>query len=499
MKKALKKTLKISGIVLGAFILLALAAVLLVIFDKTLVRNIVQKQLGQGVGSSARIGRLDYAFSPFRVTVDSLELGRDDAFQKLTLSLTSLEARGALWKLVRGVKPAFDAIEADGVSLRLEQKALSKEPLSLEKVLIQAADMLAWSKHIAITNARLSLSFLAQDADIESFDLTLTPGPAPDVVAYSIGHGDISVKGKDGAFRFETGLTSSGNLGLVSPFSVDSLFTLGAPRFSFAGIEDSFESASLILAGRFDKSGQQLNVSRLKLDIPGLLALEGSAQGRIGHGLFLEAEAGARFESLAAAAALRGPRLPADLRAAALGGRAEVAGKYTLHRSDQGSKDNLSGTLMFEGLEITPVISGRPLRFRASGRIDASGPSNDPRLSADIRSSLGRIGIAGLTVSSSDVHSSRRARDRAPASPVSTSGSPASPSKRPRVREWLSTALLSRPKEPSTWPGRQASCRPSTPGSPPSPSKRPGAKGSLSTTPPSWLRGPLTWPGRQAS
>ncbi|RPJ00600.1 MAG: hypothetical protein EHM31_07745, partial [Candidatus Aminicenantes bacterium] len=404
MKKALRRTLKISGIVLGALVVLVLAAVLLVIFDKTLVRNIVQKQLGKGVGSSARIGRLDYAFSPFRVTVDSLELGRDDAFQKLTVSLTRLEARGSFWKLVRGVKPAFDAIEADGVSLRLEQKAVSKEPLNIEKVLIQAADMLAWSKHIAITNARLSLSFLAQDTDIEDFDLTLTPGPAPDVVAYSIGRGDLRVKGKDGAFRFETGLTSSGSLGLVSPFSVDSSFALAAPRFSFAGIEDSFESASLSLAGRFDKSAHQLTLSRLKLGIPGLLDLEGSAQGRIGHGLFLEAEAGVRLESLAAAAGLLGPRLPAGLRAAAPGGRAEVAGKYTLQRSDQGSKDNLSGTLMFEGLELTPVVSGRPLRVRASGRIDASGPSNDPRLSADIRSSLGRIGTAGLTVSSSDLH-----------------------------------------------------------------------------------------------
>ena len=50
-----------------------------------------------------------------------------------------------------------------------------------------------------------------------------------------------------------------------------------------------------------------------------------------------------------------------------------------------------------------PSFPGALSVVSASGRIDASGPSNDPRLSADIRSSLGRIGIAGLTVSSSEV------------------------------------------------------------------------------------------------
>jgi len=404
MKTALRKTLKISSIVLGAIVLLVLAVVLLVVFDKPLVRNIIQRQLGKGAGSTARIGRLDYSFSPFRITAESLELGREDPFQKMGVSLTHLEAKGSFWKLVRGVKPALDTIEADGLSFRLEQKAVSERPLDIEKVLIQVADTLAWSKRIAVTNARLSISSLKQDVDIENLDLALTPGPARDVVAYSIGHGDLNVKGKDGAPLFAAGLTSSGSLGLVSPFGVDLSLALSAARFSLGGIEDSFESLSLAVAGRFDKSAQQLTLSNLKIGIPGLLDVEGRAIGRMGHGLFLEAEAGAKIESLAAAADLLGPRLPAALRAASPGGRAELSGKYALQRSDQGSKDNLSGTLTIDSLELSPVVAGRPLRVRASGRIDATGPTSDPKFSADIRSSLGRVTITGLTVASSDLH-----------------------------------------------------------------------------------------------
>src|SRR5512145_933003 len=112
MKSALRKTLKISGFVLGAIALLLVAAALLVVFDKPLVRNVVQKQLGKGPGSSARIGQLDYELFPLRITVESLELVREDAFQKMSVSIARLDATGTFWKLVRGTKPALDGIEA---------------------------------------------------------------------------------------------------------------------------------------------------------------------------------------------------------------------------------------------------------------------------------------------------------------------------------------------------------------------------------------------------
>ena len=188
-------------------------------------------------------------------------------------------------------------------------------------------------------------------------------------------------------------LSSSGRLGLVSPFSVDTSFALNKARFTLGGIDDSLDSLTLAVTGRLDKSAQELTVSRLKIGFPGLLDLEGTFTGKSGYGIFLEAEAVARLEDLAAAADLLGPRLPAELRAAGLRGRAELAGKYMLQRSDQGSKDNLSASLSFEGVELSPVVAGRPVQVRAAGRIDAAGTSTDPRLSADIRSSLGRVAV----------------------------------------------------------------------------------------------------------
>ncbi len=404
MKKALRKTLKISGLALGAVVLLAVASALLVLFDKPLVRSIIRHQLGKGVGTTAKFGRLDYSIFPFRVTVDALELVQEDDFQKLAVSVSHLEMRGAFWKLVRGVKPAVDTIEAEGVSLRLDQKAVSEKPLDIEKVLLQTSDMLAWAKRISLTNARLSFALLTGKADVENLDLTLTPGPARDIVTYSIGRGDLSVKDKDGVLLLATGLSTSGTLGLVSPFSIDVSFRLGSPRFVAGGEEHSLESLTLAVAGHLDRAAQEMTLSRLKLDVPGLLDVEGTAAGKLGYGVFLEAEGQARFESLERAAALLGPQLPGGLRAAKLRGRAELAGKYALQRSSQESKDNLNASLSLEGIELDDVIAGHPLHVRADGRVDASGPTADPRLAADIRASTGGMAFPGLTIARSDVH-----------------------------------------------------------------------------------------------
>ncbi len=404
MKKALRRTLRIAGLVLGAIVLLVVAAALLVLFDKPLVRSIIQSRLNKAAGATARLGKLDYSVFPFRVTIDSLELGQEDAFQKLGISLGRVEAKGGFWRLVRGDKPALDTIEVRGLSFRLDQKAVSEEPLDIEKVLLQVSDTLAWARRIAVTDARLSFALLTGQTDVQNLDLTLTPGATKDIIVYSIGRGDLTVKDKAGSQILSAALSSSGRLGLVSPFNVDASFSLNKSRFAIGGMTDSIDGLTLALTGRFDRSAQELTLSRLKMAVPGLLELEGQGVGRMGHGLFIEAEARARFDSFSAAAALLGPLMPAQLRAAGLRGRAEIAGKYLLQRSDQGSKDSLSATLSFEDAELSPLVAGRPLHIRASGRLDAAGTSEDPRLSADIRSSLGRIAVSGLTVAGSEIH-----------------------------------------------------------------------------------------------
>jgi len=404
MKKALKKTLKITGLVLGLVALLVIAAALLLIFDKPLVRNLLQSQLAKRAGMTVRIGKLDYSLFPFRLTVDALELGQENAFQKMGVSLAHLEAKGNFWKLVRGKKPALETIEADGIVFRLEQKTVSEEPLDIEAILLQASDTLAWAKRISVANARLSISMASQETNLGNFDISLTTADAVGEVAYSIGRCDIAVKDKGGAYSLTSGLRSSGTLRLASPFGLDAAFDFGPTRLAEAGIEDSLAGLTIETACKFDMDAKELAVPRLRIAVPGLLDLNGSVAGRFGHSVFLEAEAKVRLDKLENLAALLGPRLPAEFRGAKLRGRAELSGKYGIQRSSQETKDSLTGTLALEDVEFDYVAGGLPLHVRASGRLDAAGSTRDPRLSADIRASLGKIAMDKIAVGNSDVH-----------------------------------------------------------------------------------------------
>jgi len=411
MKNAVGKALKIAGLAVGALSFLALAAALLVMFDKPLVRKIVRSRLNRTPGTTVRFDGLDYSLFPFRVSVEALEYAREDPYQKMGVSLAKLEARGGFWKLVRGIKPALDAIEIDGLSLRLEQKARSEEPFDLEALLVHAADALANARHVSLTGARLSVAMLAFNADLEGLDLTLDPGP-DSVIAYDVGRSDVRVKAPAGSFALTTTLRSSGTLRLVSPFRLDAAFALGSLRLASGGIEHAFDALTVSAAGRLDGSSGEFAVSRLEITAPGLLGLEGTAAGGLGTSVFVEARTKTRFESLERAVAFLGPRLPAALRGAGLKGRVDLAGTYGLHRTNEGSTDAVEATLSLQGVEFDQVVGGRPVHFRADGRITASGPTGDPRFSADLRSTVGKLSVSGLSVAGAGLHLAVRGTPR---------------------------------------------------------------------------------------
>jgi hypothetical protein len=401
MKPGFRKSLKISGLVVGGLLFLALVAFLLLLFDKPLVRSLLRRELGKSAGPTVTFAKLDYTLFPFRLAVEGLEVRTEDGFQKLEASVSRLEAKGNAWKLVRGIKPALDTIDANGVTLRYEEKAVSEAPVDIQALLLSASDVLSWSTRVAITEGRFVFALLSGPAEVDSLDLTLTRGPAPAVFDYAIGRGDVSVKDASGAILLATRLKSSGRLSLVSPFAAEVSFDFGATYLALDGHERSIDGLDLALSGRLDRASKELTVSRFQAGIPGLLAVDAKMTRR--DAAFLEAEANASFEDLAAASALLGPLLPAEIRAAAPRGRAELTGKYVLQGSNQDRTDDVTVSLVLEGIELDPRLEGRPVHVRASGRLDATGPAADPRLSVALKAAAGPFIVAGLALKGVDL------------------------------------------------------------------------------------------------
>jgi len=402
MKKAFRKILRIGAIVTALLILAVVAAVLLFLFDKPLIKNMLQANLEKRTGMTVRAGKLDYSLFPFRLTVEALELGQENDYRKLGLFLTRLEAKGDFWKLIRGTKPAIETIEAGGAVFRLEQKAVSE--LDFEAIILQASDALAWARRISVANARVTVSLPSLNASLENLDISVMTGDEDSGVAYSISCSDIDIKDRGGAFSLRSGLTSSGTLRLASSLGLEAAFAFDSPQIVSAGIEQSFDRITIQSTSRFDIAAQELTVSLLKIGVPGLLDLEGTVGGRFGHGVFLEAGGTARFDKLENLAALLGPRLPTEFRRARIRGRAVLSGKYGIQRSNQETRDSLAGSLALEGVEFSHVLNGLPLHVRGSGKLYAAGPSRAPRLSIDVRSSIGKVALDNLSVGNSEVH-----------------------------------------------------------------------------------------------
>jgi len=404
MKKAFRKILRLMAVLVALLILAVAAVVLLFLFDKPLVKNILQTQLGKRTGMNVRAGKLDYSLFPFHLTVEALELGRENNFQKWDLSVARLEARGDFWNLVRGTKPAIETIAAEGAVIRLEQKAHSEAPLDLKAIIIQAADTIGLARRATVRNSRLTVFLPTQIADLENCDISLTSKDEKEGLAFSLDRAEVNVKDRSGSFSFRSRLTASGTLHLASPLGFEAALAFDSPQVAVAGIKESLPLVRIEAAGRLEPASKELAVSQLKISVPDLLDVEGTAGSRFGQGFSLEAAATVRCERLEKVMAVLEPRLPAGLRKSGLRGRAVLTGKYEMQRSSQGTTDSLAGSLTFEGVELDHVVNRLPLHIRASGKIQASGPSRAPRLSADIRSSIGKAALANFSFGHSDLH-----------------------------------------------------------------------------------------------
>jgi hypothetical protein len=453
MKKPLGRILRIGAVAAGFLVLILAAAALIFLFDKPLVRSIVRDQLAKRTGMTVRIGRLDYSLFPFRAKAEGLELGREDAYYRMAVSVARLEAVGDIRKLVGGRRPALASIEADGLVIRVEEKAVSREPLDLEALVREASDALAWTRGVSVTNARLYVSLISQEAKLENLNITLTPQGTDGTVVYSIGPCAIDINDKGRAAGLSGVLSSSGTFRTASSPSIEGRLSFRSPRVAAPGIDEAFDGAGIEIEGRFDLAPREFAVTSAKMALPGLLDVDATGRGKVADGVSVEAEVRARFEKLENLAARLGPHLPAEFRSALLKGKAELSfksridhlngeskgglsgvlsldgveaefrgarlrgnaeirGEYRLDRSkgamvpplEKGGRgDFFDGSLVLEGVEIDGIIAGTPLRLGISGRLQAAGPSRDPHLSADIRTAVGRTALGKLAFGGADI------------------------------------------------------------------------------------------------
>ncbi|MGB7295920.1 MAG: hypothetical protein WBC70_10060 [Candidatus Aminicenantales bacterium] len=451
MRKMLKRALKIGGIFFGSVVVLIAVAALLVLFNKSLVKRVAQSYIAKKAGFPIQIGKLDYEFFPLRVMVSDVRTTYRSPIFTTDVAVSRLEAAGNLRKLLKGIKPAFEKVDVDIAELRFNQEKISPIPIDFRGIFEQTPGILAYAKKASITCGRLTIAVPGQSYAFDDLSLALSESAAENAYDLRLASDKIMARLDVRNISSESPLRVDGTLSFAPSVAGHLHLALDAPRVSAAGRDLALEELTLDVNGAWVMSENRLQVDKLALAVPGLVAVSASGSAGLNKPLSLEASGDFRFESLESLAVMLGPSLPPDFRDVRLRGRSRLAGTYTLSLGSDAKAGSLEASLELDrfGLEYdkagTPLklelsgtlkaaasaadvkaASGKPgslkarldfdhlaadydgpglpLKLELSGTIKAEGGAPDFRASADVRSALGALSRDNLTVRSSSIH-----------------------------------------------------------------------------------------------
>ncbi|MBN2408408.1 MAG: hypothetical protein JXE07_01620 [Candidatus Aminicenantes bacterium] len=452
MRKSLKRVLKFGGLALGSIVILLAVAALLVLFDKPLVKRVAQSYIAKKAGFPIQIGKLDYEFFPLRVMVSDVRTTYRSPIFTTDVAVSRIEAAGNLRKLLKGIKPAFEKVDVDIAELRFDQEKISPVPIDFRGILQQTSSILAYTRQASIACGRLTIALPGQSFAFDNLTLALSEAAAANVYDLRLASNKVTAGMNEGRLSLESPLRVDGSLTLAPSVAGNLRLALDASRITAAGRVHILKDLTLNIDGAWNASENRLQVDKLALAVPGLVALSGSGSAGLNKPLSLEASGDYRFESLESLAVVLGPSLPPDFRDVRLRGRSRLAGTYTLSLGSDAKAGRLEASLELDrfGLEYdkagTPLklgLSGTlraaasaasvknaskkpvpltatlnfdsltteyagpglrlPLKLKLSGKIKAEGSAPDFRASADIRSALGAVSLKNLNIKNSSI------------------------------------------------------------------------------------------------
>ncbi len=444
MKRGLKRTLKTLAFAAGGLVLLIAGAVLLVIYDKPLVKKSVESFLAKKTGIQLNIGRFDYRLSPLSVEAGSIKVTYATPVYSLEATVRRVALRGALGKLLRGERHALDTLEADIEEIRVDQKIKTPQPIDYQGLIQRLANALNYSPHYSLRCGRMVVLLLHTDFRGDGTTLTISGGHAGGVFDVALNFEDIAWVLNRGKMSIVGPLRVDGELNLGRPAGVDLQLAMARPRIDVAGKAAAADNLSIGLQGtwqtdnrtadidlhlaldkpRANLAGEAVALDSLTaglrgrwqpdrisfwfpdvaLDVPGLASLEGSLNLDRGGEPAFEAGAKARLPDLEAIARAAAPFLPEALRGVSLRGTADLEAKYTRSQATEGGSGTLSARLEAQAVEWTAKGGGFPLSGRLSGTIQAEGSPADPLLSGDIRLESGKLSGMGAVVDKASAH-----------------------------------------------------------------------------------------------
>lgn len=411
MKKGLKTALRSVAALLILIIAAAVTVVLLFLYNKPLVKNLLVRQLNKRPGMSVSVGKLDYRLFPFRLDIEAAAVVMEDALMRLEASVQGMTVTGDLKKLYRGEKPAFEAVIIRGADIKFEQKAVSGEQVDLEGLVEQAAGFLDYAGRIALERCGVRVHAAGGSLQADGLDLKIVRSAERPGFFLELEAPAVRAAGGNGAFESVTGLKASASLKPAPSLAANLRLTLFRPNLSAAAFERplTFDSVSADLDAIWRLKENSLYVSKYVLRVPGLAEADGAVSASFGEAIRLDTYSSLKTASLKALVALAGDRLPEQLKGLDFDSDLTVEGRFSL----AGGEARFDVQALLDAGRFRTAVSGIPLRGGFRARLTASGTPEDIRVAGSLEASLAGFSTAGATFGDSTLDLSFKATPRA--------------------------------------------------------------------------------------
>jgi hypothetical protein len=398
MRKGLKKLLRIGGLVACGLILLLAAAVLFFVLDKPLVKNVFQKNLAKRTGMAVQIGALDYNLFPLHIVISSLKATYETPILTMDVLVNRVEAGGALKKLLNGDSPAFETADVDIADLHINLKKRSETPVDFERIILQTADLLSYTRRVSIKCDRMGFSLPNQNFRLEEVDLGLAGARAAGTYDLLFDAKSIGAANNDGSLAFESRLHADGTFALARRAGINLRLALDEPRFAAAGKNESFKALTIEADGIWTPGENTFSIAKLALGVPDLIGITGSGAADLGKTMSLDLSARAQIDSLESIEAIAAPYLPSAIRKARIQGKALMEGHYSMAAGQRINAGRLEGSVELDDVKLNYAEAGFPIHGELSGQLKFVGSPSDIRFSAAVRTAIGRISRGNLDV-----------------------------------------------------------------------------------------------------
>jgi hypothetical protein len=403
MKKKLKKIFIISGILFLSSAVLLVISFLFIYFNKSFVKNYLEKSVAKKNGIQLKIGKLDYSLFPLSVQAESIRIFQEIGGMEVEIFLSELDVKGQLGQLLRKKKPFLQTIDVAGATFRVHIKEIKEEvETDYQMYMRQLSDALSILEKLDLKNLSIQYITPTQTANLERCSFKVANSENQGEFVYSLSSEKIEIDSEPYTLFLEASVQSTGKFSLLELLGFEEDIVLKPSKLNFRGYPLQLSEIALRVKGEFQLDKKTLSVPQFEITVPSLMHASSSLSVSRGEEFSIVSFAQIHLRDLNKAYTLFGPYLkayiPSQIESLAVDGSAYVEGEYRSIRTPLEEKTNLKGMMRIDPSQIQCVTSAFTLDGSVLGEFRASGSLPDMRLSGELEIGKGNVSRDNLSI-----------------------------------------------------------------------------------------------------